>query len=109
MATALTDEPEDPILVCDDEAVSAAEARSSIDDHRPAPWRQTKRAALVNCVIACLVEGNASAVRNAIRSGLFLAPARNFVTTLHTDYRFRRTRPAKSGKDQARESPRGPS
>jgi hypothetical protein len=108
MATALTDEPQDAILVGDDEAVPASEPRGSLDDHRPAPRPQTKHAALVNCVIARPVEGNASAVQNAIRMGLFLAVARNVVTSLHINYRFRRTRSAKSGKDLREVAARSP-
>jgi hypothetical protein len=67
----LAHEQHQPILLRDDEAVPAAELRGGVDDHRKLPTRRTERAAVVNCVIRSLPEGNADAVNRRVGMGCF--------------------------------------
>jgi len=57
----LAHEQHQPVLVRDDEPVPAAESRGGVHDHRHPRIEASERAAVMNCVIARLTQGNPDA------------------------------------------------
>jgi hypothetical protein len=87
VAALVTDEQHHAVLVHHDPAVSAAEARRSVDDH----WRRAASGpqpeTVVNCVIGGVAEGNGGAAPRGRTSGLFCGEGRLLITSLVLNYR----------------------
>jgi hypothetical protein len=86
VSAGIAHEQHQPIFLRDHEAVPTAELRGGVDDHRKLPAWRTERAAVVNCVIRSLAEGNADAVNRRVGMGAFSARLAESITTLVVNY-----------------------